>query len=75
MTLTNFIFNLAGVAEGVAAALALSKLMRKSEGVLRIDHSNPEKDMYRFEISDLDGLSKKKHIVLKVDNYATLSQD
>ena len=75
MTLTNFIFNVLGVAEGVACTLALSKLMRKTEGVLRIDHSNPEKDLYRFEIADLNGLSTKKHIVLKVDNYATLSQD
>lgn len=43
-------------------------------GTLRIDHSNPEKDVYRIEIDDLDGLSKKKHVILKVDNNANLSQ-
>lgn len=43
-------------------------------GTLRIDHSNPEKDVYRIEIDDLDGLSKKKHVILKVDNNADLSQ-
>ena len=49
----------------------------KSSGVLRIDHSNPEKDIYRFEINDLDYLNKKKKkkIVLKIDHNANLSQD
>lgn len=47
----------------------------KSSGVLRIDHSNPEKDIYRFEINDLDYLNKKKKIVLKIDHHANLSQD
>ena len=43
-------------------------------GVLRIDHSNPEKDVYRFDIENLDALSTKSRIVLKVDNDADLSQ-
>lgn len=46
----------------------------KMAGTLRIDHSNPEKDVYRIEIDDLDGLSKKKRVILKVDNNANLSQ-
>ena len=45
-----------------------------SSGILRIDHTNPEKDVYRIEINDLDKLSKKKRIILKVDNHADLSQ-
>ena len=48
---------------------------RKYSGVLRIDHSNPEKDIYRFEINDIDSLNKKKKIVLKIDHNADLSQD
>lgn len=44
-------------------------------GVLRIDHSNPNKDTYRFEIPNLDILAKKKYIVLKIDNHADLSQE
>ena len=48
---------------------------RKSIGVLRIDHSNPEKDIYRFELDSLDNLSRKKKIVLRVDNHADLSQN
>lgn len=44
-------------------------------GKLKIDHSNPEKDLYRLELDDLDKLSKKKIIVLKLDHKANLSQD
>lgn len=45
-----------------------------AHGTLRIDHSNPEKDVYRFEISDLDKLNKKSHVELKIDHHADLSQ-
>lgn len=47
----------------------------RTAGTLKIDHSNPEKDVYRLEIDDLEGLSKKRKIVLKVDNRANLSQE
>lgn len=73
MTLGNVIFNAAGIVEGIALTLAFGRALRKESGTLRIDHSNPEKDVYRFEIDDLDNLSTKKHIVLKVDNTADLS--
>ena len=43
-------------------------------GTLKIDHSDPEKDIYRIDINDLDKLSKKKLIILKIDNHADLSQ-
>lgn len=49
--------------------------LRRTHGTLRIDHSNPEKDIYRFDIDDLDVLSKKKKIILNVDNNADLSQN
>lgn len=47
----------------------------RTVGKLKIDHSNPEKDLYRLEIDDLDKLSKKKIIVLEIDHKADLSQD
>jgi len=47
----------------------------KPDGILRIDHTNPEKDTYRFEIDEIDKLSNKRYIRLKVDNNANLSQD
>lgn len=46
-----------------------------TSGTLRIDHSNPEKDLYRFEINDLDSIDKKRRIVLKIDHNAQLSQE
>jgi hypothetical protein len=43
-----------------------------AKGVLKIDHSNPEKDVYRFEIDRIESLNKKKRVVLKVDHNAVL---
>lgn len=49
---------------------------RSTMGTLKIDNSDPEKDRYLFDLGDnLDKLSKKKRIILKVDNNADLSQD
>lgn len=44
-------------------------------GTLRIDQISSEKDLYRFEIDNLDKLSTRKYIVLKVDPDADLSQN
>lgn len=49
-------------------------LAKRASGTLRIDHTNPERDVYRIEINDLDKLSKKTQVILKVDNHADLSQ-
>ena len=46
---------------------------KNSDGILRIDRSDPEKDIYRFDIADLDNLVHKKHVTLKIDNDAHLS--
>lgn len=48
--------------------------IKSSSGTLKIDRSNPQKDVYRFEIKDLDRLNKKKYVRLKIDNNADLSQ-
>ena len=50
-------------------------ILKTTYGVLRIDHSNPEKDIYRLEINDLEHVSSKKRIALTVDNNANLSQE
>lgn len=42
-------------------------------GVLRIDHSDPDKDIYQINLNSLDDLAKKKRVVLKVDNNAKLN--
>lgn len=62
---------------GLLVGILLNELVRhlqKAYGTLRIDHTDPEKDTYRFEIDNLDDLSKKKFILLKVDNNADLSR-
>ena len=46
----------------------------KSPGTIRIDHSNPEKDVYRLEVDDLGSMDKKRTIVFKIDHNADLSQ-
>ena len=52
----------------------LLQYLKKCYGVLRIDQTDPEKDMYRFEIDNLDDLSKKRYIVLKIEHSKDLSQ-
>lgn len=49
---------------------------RTGYGTLKIDSTNPEKDIYRFEISDgeIDKLSKKKRIMMRIDHNANLSR-
>lgn len=54
--------------------LIITYLM-SARGTLRIDHSNPEKDVYRIEIDNLEDLSRKKRVILDVDNSAILSQE
>lgn len=44
-----------------------------TDGTLQIDTSNPGKDVYKIVINDLDSLSKKKRIVIKVDTDVDLS--
>ena len=63
-----------GVIIGVIISWLFCAFTRVS-GVLKIDHSNPEKDIYRIELNDLDSLSKKHRVVLKVDHNANLTQD
>lgn len=58
---------------GVAVTLIVV-LNKTANGILKIDHSNPEKDVYRIELGDLDELPKKRTVILTIDNDADLSQ-
>ena len=62
-----------GVVIGILAYEVIRRIFVE-QGTLRIDHSNPEKDLYRFDIDDLDGLNKKTQIVLRIDHNANLSR-
>ena len=68
-----FIYGL--LAGSLIGNIACFVYIRNTFGTLKIDHSNPEKDVYLFEIGDIDSLRKKKRIILKVDNNAVLSQN
>ena len=63
---------LLGVIVGLIIAVSFSRW--KSEGTLKIDHSDPETDKYLIEIEDLDKIDKKSVITLKVDHNAKISQ-
>lgn len=62
-----------GFIAGIIFTLICSK--KKPVGTLRIDHSNPNKDIYRFDLGDLDKLNSKRRVVLDVDHNARLSQN
>lgn len=71
----NINFFLGGMLAGsLIGNITCMAYIRRTYGTLKIDHSNPEKDVYLFELGDIDALSKKKRIILKVDNNAVLSQ-
>lgn len=62
-----------GALVGVVVTLIFQRLF--ASGTLRIDRTDPEKDVYRIDLNSLNNLHKKKCIVLKVDPYADLSQN
>ena len=54
---------------------ALWQHLTVGHGTLRIDRSNPEKDIYRLEIDNLDQIDRKNLLCVKVDHHADLSQN
>ena len=65
---------LGGVAIGIIISMLLN-FLKTSYGILKIDISDREKEMYRIGLDDLDDLKKKKRIMLKVDSNADLSHE
>lgn len=63
---------LAAIGGSLITSLVYS--FRSVFGILRIDRTNPQKDVYRFDIEDLDKIYKKKYVWLKIDKNADLSQ-
>lgn len=61
---------LAGLFSGLASTglfETFKNIIKKPDGTLIIDKNNPEKDVYKFEVGDLDALDQKKHLTLKVE--------
>ena len=74
MIYTYILVAMAGIAIGMFVSYVLL-IGKTAYGTLRIDHTDPEKDLYRIDIDgNFDNISKEKRIVLKVDNDANLSQ-
>lgn len=73
MTLEIFVAILIGCVLGVVGTLLLN-YVNSAHGVLRIDHSDPNKDLYRFEIDDLSKLNDKTYVELTIDHHADLSR-
>lgn len=57
-----------------AMMVSIYQRVRTSFGSLEIDQSNSEKDVYRLVIDDLDNLSNKKYVRLRINRNADLSQ-
>ena len=69
-----YIFFVLGLVLGSIVANCYHLFIKTTDGVLKIDHSNPEKDLYLIEIEDLESLNNKREVVLAIDNKADLSQ-
>lgn len=57
-----------------ASLMYIGMKLKKRDGTLVIDQTNPSKDVMRFEIDDLDILSKKKEIILRVNKRAIVKK-
>lgn len=58
----------------IGAILGISSSGFQGDGILAIDRSNPEKDLYSLEIATpLEDLPRMKSVTLKIDPFATIS--
>lgn len=65
----NLFLDVALLISGIVIGINSCRLyfqLRSTYGELRINETNPEKDIYRLEIDDLDSLLKKKQVLLKI---------
>lgn len=70
----DYLVFLGGVILGAILANVIFRFKNASFGMLLIDHSNPDKDVYQINLDGIPDLSKKKRVMLKVNNNADLSQ-
>lgn len=74
MNITTFVI---GYIVGVIAEAIFATIwdcIRSARGTFVIDKSNPEKDLYRLDLNDLDAIEKKKRLDLKVSVIEVPSQ-
>ena len=66
-TMIYVLVGIAGVLIGVIIGLIIEAL-KTSVGILIIDETDPNTDVYRIEIDDLDKLANNKRVMLKISN-------
>jgi hypothetical protein len=74
MNVTTFVI---GYLIGVVAEAIFATIwdcIRSARGTLVIDKTDPEKDLYRLDLDDLDAIEKKKRVDLKVSIVEVPSQ-
>lgn len=62
---------------GLFVGMFINELLRIIfiSGTFLIDRSNPQKDICRLEVIDIDKISKKKYITIKIQTDANLSRN
>lgn len=60
-----YLFFIGGVFVGFCLTSIVQRL-RTVFGILKIDRSNPEKDLYSIEIENLDTLTGRKRVILTI---------
>ena len=62
---------------GLFLGMFINELLRIIfiSGTFLIDRSNPQKDICRLEVIDIDAISKKKYVTIKIQTDANLSRN
>ena len=66
------IFSLGIIIGSIMTRLILQ--VSSAKAVLRIDHSNPEKDIYRLDLDNVCSMNKKT-LLLKIDHRANFTNE
>lgn len=62
---------------GILVGIIMTRLILQvssAKAVLRIDHSNPEKDIYRLDLDNVCSMNKKT-LLLKIDHRANFNNE
>lgn len=62
---------------GIVVGTIMTRLILQvssAKAVLRIDHSNPEKDIYRLDLDNVCSMNKKT-LLLKIDHRANFNNE
>lgn len=62
---------------GIVVGIIMTRLILQvssAKAILRIDHSNPEKDIYRLDLDNVCSMNKKT-LLLKIDHRANFNNE